>query len=147
MQVGRSPAGWEIAVCDVELTPAGKDLFGLDSLVSHPPTGIIKGLGLTFLDTKRIQQMHRDIVHAYPPDTIPLGYSPRCEVQGIYIPRRLITLQGHPEFTEDIVSEVVALRGAQGVFSKAQTEDALNRARNPHDGVAVGVAFLRLLLE
>lgn len=65
----------------------------------------------------------------------------------MYMPGRLITLQGHPEFTQDIVSEVVTLRGDQGVFSRPQTEDALNRARNPHDGVAVGMAFLRLLLE
>lgn len=91
--------------------------------------------------------MHRDIVHAYPPNTIPLGQSPACEVQGMYRPGRFLTVQGHPEYTDEIVSELVTLRGEMGMFSKEQTEDALNRASNPHDGVAVIMAFLRLLLE
>jgi GMP synthase-like glutamine amidotransferase len=33
VQVSRSAAGWEISVCEVNLTPAGKELFGLDTLV------------------------------------------------------------------------------------------------------------------
>jgi GMP synthase-like glutamine amidotransferase len=31
--VGRSDIGWEIAVCDVDLTEKGKALFGKDTLV------------------------------------------------------------------------------------------------------------------
>lgn len=33
VKVGRSDQGWEIAVCDMDLTPQGKDLFGLDKIV------------------------------------------------------------------------------------------------------------------
>lgn len=32
-KVGRSDAGWEIAVCDMDLTEEGKKLFGKDKLV------------------------------------------------------------------------------------------------------------------
>ncbi|KKK13044.1 hypothetical protein P175DRAFT_0498489 [Aspergillus ochraceoroseus IBT 24754] len=127
VRVGRNDAGWEIAVCDVDLTEQGKRLFGLEKM--------------------RIQQMHRDIVHAYPAHVIPLGHSPRCEVQGMYLPGCFITVQGHPEFREDIVSEIVTLRAEGGIFSKEQAEDALIRAGKPHDGVAIGVAFLKFLLE
>ncbi|KAL2830864.1 class I glutamine amidotransferase-like protein [Aspergillus cavernicola] len=127
VEVGRNSAGWEIAVCDVDLTEKGREIFGVGGL--------------------KIQQMHRDIVFSYPPDVIPLGSSPRCDVQGMYRAGKFITVQGHPEFREDIVNEVVKLRAEAGVFDKEQAEDALSRAGRPHDGIAIGVAFLKFLLE
>ncbi|KAL3473047.1 class I glutamine amidotransferase-like protein [Aspergillus californicus] len=127
VEVGRNSAGWEVAVCDVNLTEKGKEVFGVEEL--------------------HIQQMHRDIVFTYPEDVIPLGSSPRCAVQGMYRAGKFITVQGHPEFREDIVSEVVKLRAEAGVFDKEQAEDALSRAGKPHHGVAIGVAFLKFLLE
>lgn len=107
----------------------------------------LTGLNFQLILAQQLHQMHRDIVSKYPPDIIPLGDSPICQVQGMYLPGRFITVQGHPEFNEEIVTEVVTLRGAQGIFSKDQTEDGLSRAAKPHDGVVVGVAFLRLLIE
>jgi GMP synthase-like glutamine amidotransferase len=100
-----------------------------------------------FLYPQTLQQMHRDIVYTYPPEVTPLGHSPRCAVQGMYVPRRLITVQGHPEFTEEIVSEILDARVQAGVFTEDEYRDAMNRVKNHHDGVAVGVTFLRFLLE
>ena len=90
--------------------------------------------------------MHRDIVYDYPPGTEPLGSSPRCQVQGMYAKNRLISVQGHPEFREDIMTEILTLRTAAGIFSKEQSEDAFNRAGIPHDGIAITMAFLKLLI-
>jgi GMP synthase-like glutamine amidotransferase len=36
-KVGRSDQGWEIAVCDMDLTDKGKELFGRDKIVSSVP--------------------------------------------------------------------------------------------------------------
>ncbi|KAL4784226.1 class I glutamine amidotransferase-like protein [Aspergillus varians] len=127
VEVGRNSAGWEIAVCEVRLSEKGRELFGVETL--------------------KIQQMHRDIVFAHPDGVVPLGASPTCEVQGMYKEGKFITVQGHPEFREDIVTEVVRLRAEAGVFDKEQAEDALSRAGKPHDGIAIGVAFLKFLLE
>jgi hypothetical protein len=33
VKVDRSDKGWEVAVVDVDLTPKGKELFGLERLV------------------------------------------------------------------------------------------------------------------
>lgn len=90
--------------------------------------------------------MHRDIVFDYPSNVVPLGSSPRCAVQGMYRPGHFITVQGHPEFREDIVSEVVKLRMQTGVFSKEQGEEALSRAGKEHDGTAIGTVMLKFLL-
>ncbi|KAG2420139.1 hypothetical protein HFD88_004939 [Aspergillus terreus] len=127
VKVGRSDVGWEIAVCDMDLSEPGKKLFGKDKL--------------------RIQQMHQDIVYEYPANVVPLGSSPRCAVQGMYRPGKFMTVQGHPEFNEEIITEIVKLRTQTGVFTKEQGEDALERAKWEHDGVAIGAAFLKFLLE
>ncbi|KAE8391972.1 class I glutamine amidotransferase-like protein [Aspergillus alliaceus] len=126
VKVGRSDAGWEIAVCDMDLTEPGKKLFGKDKL--------------------RIQQMHQDIVFSYPANVVPLGSSPRCAVQGMYLPNKFITVQGHPEFSEFIVTEIVNKRSKLGMFSKAFSEDALARAKLPHDGLDIAAVFLKFLL-
>ncbi|RAO69754.1 uncharacterized protein BHQ10_005766 [Talaromyces amestolkiae] len=125
--VGRSDIGWEIAVCDVNLTEKGKELFGKEKL--------------------SIQQMHKDIVAAYPKEVTPLGSSPRCAVQGMYIARKLITVQGHPEFNGEIMTEILTLRNQQGIFSDEQYNEALKRADIAHDGIAIAAAFLKFLLE
>ena len=91
--------------------------------------------------------MHRDIVFDYPPDVEPLGSSPRCKVQGMYSKNRLITVQGHPEFSKDIVTELLETRHKQGIFGDEVYEDGLARVGKDHDGVAVAKAFLRFLLE
>lgn len=126
-KVDRSDAGWEVSVCDVNLSAKGKELFKRDAL--------------------HIFQMHRDIVYEYPDGVEELGWAPKCSVQGMYAKGRLISVQGHPEFTQPIVSEIVEARHGQGIFDKAQFEDAMARVGNQHDGVAVGAAFLRFLLE
>ncbi|GAB7362741.1 hypothetical protein MBLNU230_g3047t1 [Neophaeotheca triangularis] len=127
VKVDRSDRGWEVSVCPVQLTPKGKELFGVEELAIH--------------------QMHRDIVYAFPEGTTELGHSPRCDVQGFYIQHRLITVQGHPEFNGDIVSELLDARHATGVFDDAMWKDGMDRVRKHHDGVAIGAAFIRFVLE
>ena len=96
---------------------------------------------------QHIHQMHRDIVHAYPPGVEQLGTSPVCEVQGMYVPRRLITVQGHPEFNEEIMREILGIRREQSIFDQATYEDGIRRVAQGHDGAVVAGAFLRFLLE
>lgn len=150
MKVGRSDQGWEIAVCDVDLTAKGKELFGRDKLVRierhrrYPD----HDSRLTHRQPlQRIQQMHRDIVSECPPGVTLLGSSPRCAVQGMYLPRRFITVQGHPEFNGEIETEIIENRARMGVFSENQAQEALGRVHNEHDGVSIGATFLRFLLE
>lgn len=37
VKVGRNPKGWELAVCEVDLSEQGRELFGREKLVSLPP--------------------------------------------------------------------------------------------------------------
>lgn len=149
MKVGRSDQGWEIAVCDVDLTAQGKELFGRDKLVrieryrSYPDHGKL----ILHHPSQRIQQMHRDVISDCPPGVTLLGSSPRCAVQGMYLPGRFITVQGHPEFNGEIETEVIENRTKMGVFSEDQAQEALSRVHDEHDGVSIGATFLKFLLE
>ncbi|CAI7641026.1 unnamed protein product [Penicillium pancosmium] len=127
VKVGQSDQGWEIAVCDMDLTEKGKEVFGLEKI--------------------RIHQMHKDIVHSLPEGVTLLGHSPQCAIQGMYSPRRFISVQGHPEFTGWMENEIINLRAKMGVFSEDQAQEGLSRVNNEHDGISIGTTFLKFLLE
>ena len=89
--------------------------------------------------------MHRDEVKSLPPSTSPLASTSTCAVQAMYSPGKYITVQGHPEFTTDIVREVCDVRHGTGLFSDDMYEDAVERAGREHDGVAIAKVFVRFL--
>ncbi|KAJ5106885.1 hypothetical protein N7456_003560 [Penicillium angulare] len=126
-KAGRNDQGWEVGVCDVDLTEKGKEIFGLEKL--------------------RIQQMHLDLIFDCPPSATLLGSSPLCKVQSMYDPRRFITVQGHPEFEGETQTEIINYLKNGRIFNEAQSQDALDRVNIPHDGVAIGSTFLKFLLE
>lgn len=64
----------------------------------------------------------------------------------MYLPQKFITVQGHPEFTPDIVTELLERRREQGVFGEVIFEEGMGRVRGGHDGVVVAGAWLRFLL-
>ncbi|KEF53936.1 uncharacterized protein A1O9_09731 [Exophiala aquamarina CBS 119918] len=125
--VGRNPDGWEAAVNDVQLSEKGREIFGVDKISLH--------------------QMHRDVVFEHPPGVEALGSSPVCAVQGMYVPKKLITVQGHPEFNQEIMTEILETRHATGIFDDDAFNEHFKKVALPHDGVVVSQAFLRFLLE
>jgi GMP synthase-like glutamine amidotransferase len=65
----------------------------------------------------------------------------------MYERKRLITTQGHPEFDEDIVAELLVNRHERGVFDDGTYEDAMRRVGRRHDGVRVAGACLWFMVE
>ena len=90
--------------------------------------------------------MHRDIVYEVPKDCINLGFSPRCQVQGFYRPKQLLTVQGHPEFDEFAMNLILEARYQQKIFDEKLYDDGKSRAGLPHDGVIVAAAIGKFLL-
>lgn len=91
--------------------------------------------------------MHRDMVYTYPRGVTDLGSSPVCNTQGMYIANQLITVQGHPEFTGEIMKEIIDTRHSTGIFDHAAYKEHAKKISLPHDGVKVGQAFIRFLLQ
>jgi len=70
-----------------------------------------------------------------------------CENQGMYAPKRFVSVQGHPEFDEPIMRIFLDTRHKQHIFDDPLYEDASGRAGMPHDGVAMAAAFLKFMME
>ncbi|RYP91936.1 hypothetical protein DL770_001910 [Monosporascus sp. CRB-9-2] len=126
-KVARCERGWELSVTEVELNEEGKEFFGLEKL--------------------RIHQMHRDAVLTHPPGVKILARTNICDTQVFYSPKRLISVQGHPEFTEDMVREILEKRRYGGIITDILFKDGMRRVGDEHDGVAVAKLFLKFLRE
>lgn len=90
--------------------------------------------------------MHRDAVLSLPEGAFNLGTSESCNIQGLVIPRRAISVQAHPEFDEFIMGNVIETRRAQKVFDDNMAEDGLARTKHAHDGVQVFAGLLGYVL-
>jgi GMP synthase-like glutamine amidotransferase len=90
--------------------------------------------------------MHRDAVLSLPEGLTNLGSSPKCEIQGMYKPGCVLSVQGHPEFDEQIMSGILEMRHEQGIFNSDMFKDAISRANQQHDGVLISSAVWRFIL-
>ncbi len=89
--------------------------------------------------------MHRDAVLSYPEGATALAGSDACPVQGMLVPGKAVTVQGHPEFTEGIMREIMNTRHDSGIFTHELYKSGMDRAGDEHDGVAIAKAFLTFL--
>jgi hypothetical protein len=64
----------------------------------------------------------------------------------MFLPRRVLSLQGHPEFNEDIVREILEKKRRTGGIEAAEYRDGLDRVSRRHDGLLVGGVLLKFLL-
>ena len=65
----------------------------------------------------------------------------------MYIKNHVITVQGHPEFTKDIMTELLEARHAVGVFDDGMFKDGMERVAKTHDGLVVGKAFVQFVMD
>ncbi|KAF4125826.1 Glutamine amidotransferase class-I, partial [Geosmithia morbida] len=57
-----------------------------------------------------------------------LGDSPVCSIQGMLIPGRVLSVQGHPEFSQFIMNTILEARHGQKIFSDELYESGVQRA-------------------
>lgn len=57
----------------------------------------------------------------------------------------ILTLQGHPEFDEEIVTTLIHARTEMGLIEGDVREEGLERAVRQHDGIKLGRAVLAML--
>lgn len=91
--------------------------------------------------------MHRDVVTEVPEGVEKLGQTDKCAVQGMYAPKRLMSLQGHPEHTSDIQREILETRRKSGLFSDEAYREIIGRLELEQEGVAVAEVFIRFMQE
>lgn len=89
--------------------------------------------------------MHQDEISGMPPGVQLLASTAKCGNQGMYQKGRLISIQGHPEYTAEIVE--CSLHARRDILAPGDYEDGLRRLKDHDDGVVIVKAFLRFSLE
>ncbi|KFY58520.1 hypothetical protein V496_06086 [Pseudogymnoascus sp. VKM F-4515 (FW-2607)] len=109
--VSRNPSGWELGVHPIKLSEAFMARFGKVS--SNPDCQ----------STMRLRLIHQDHVNplSLPKDFVNVGSSERCDIQGIYKRGRVLTLQGHPEFDNNIMVEFGKPLLGKGIMDEVKT--------------------------
>ncbi|KAJ3016188.1 hypothetical protein HKX48_004171 [Thoreauomyces humboldtii] len=123
-KVVKNPAGWEVGWTRIELTKEGVDV----------------------LETEKTVLMHQDHVSIPPTGFKVLSSTVTCPIQMMIKEDRYLTIQGHPEFTANVVREIVKARQASKVFSTEAAEAALAAVDNPVDNVWFGEKFLGFMV-
>lgn len=126
---------WEVGPTPIDLSHLGHQLFGGPStLVYKYPFSFYPVL----IIPQTIQQMHRDHVPTLPPNFHLLASTLISPNQGMvrYSDHRIqiLTVQGHPEFNESIVTSIIEQRAASGVIDAQAAEDAERRRLWDTDG-------------
>ncbi|KAJ3172785.1 hypothetical protein HK101_011133 [Irineochytrium annulatum] len=127
-KVESNPLGWEAGWTSMMATKTGKVLFGEDK------------------SEYSFMSMHKDHVTVMPPQFENLLSSPISVNQAMRYQDRILTIQAHPEFTEEIVREIVRLRTDAGVFSPAFASDVYSSLNRENDGkwfARVAIDFVR----
>ncbi|GJJ76990.1 glucosinolate gamma-glutamyl hydrolase [Entomortierella parvispora] len=125
-KVGKSTRGWELGWTLTECTEAGKK-FWKDTIL-------------------RIQELHQDIVDDVPQGFTLLASTIHTTNQSmISNDHKIVTLQGHPEFTGPIMNEFIKFRTANGTFSKELSEASTKVVNNPLDRVNAAARILEFV--
>ena len=125
-----SPAKeWELSLTSITLTDEGKSLFNTSD------------------STIKLHQMHKDQVTCAPKGAHTWGSSDHTEIQGLVIPGRLFTTQGHLGYNEKIVRENIDHRKEKGMVDEDVANEAHKTAHMEHDGERVAAAILRFFAD
>ena len=103
-EVRTNPRGWDVGLRKLVPTREAK---------RFPPWKNAKAL-------PRILECHQDIVSRLPPGAVHLASSELTEFEMYRIGRSVLSIQGHPEFDNETVREIIAELHARKILSALQ---------------------------
>ncbi|GJP45726.1 hypothetical protein CLOM_g5074 [Closterium sp. NIES-68] len=108
-RTGRAAVGWELGIKQVQCSA---DVTSLPYAAGLPPSF-------------HILEIHQDQVLELPPGAVLLGSSPGTPIEMFAMGEHVLCMQGHPEFTKDVVEDLVVNRTKDGVIPEAVAAEAL----------------------
>ncbi|KAK6464008.1 class I glutamine amidotransferase-like protein [Scheffersomyces coipomensis] len=133
-KVGRNlpEKGWE---CGTTVIQLNKDIYTIENSPFKNPLKIADG---SYLDELNLVEFHRDIVYGIPPPSssakfITIGSTSKCSIQGLITesgPLKVLTFQGHPEFTTPIAKELLKSDLKNNCFSEEDFEEFYHSTEN-----------------
>ncbi|CAM9020235.1 unnamed protein product [Wickerhamomyces anomalus] len=93
-----------------------------------------------------ILESHQDIVYETPKGCKNIGSSKRTESQGFYKKDKILTFQGHPEFTKSFTEDALEMKLKDGKITQDAYEDAINVLNNnEHHGSKIGEVIVNFI--
>jgi hypothetical protein len=95
-------------------------------------------------ELQRIQELHQDIVYDLPEDFTLLASTMHTTNQSmISNDHQIVSVQGHPEFTGEIMKKYIEVRTANGTFSKELSEASSKLVDEPLDRAKIAGRILQ----
>ncbi len=118
-QVDPNPKGWDIGIKKVFLSPEARDLKALTSLP----------------DPFRILKSHRDVVVRLPPRALHMASSGITRHEMALTGPSVLSMQGHPEFDNEVVRGIIENRYERGVIPEATALEGLRTLSDSADRI------------
>lgn len=114
-KTGRAPIGWEVGLREISLTNA---FFSKSYAAGVPPK-------------LKVLEVHRDQVMEIPPGAELLASSGRTGIEMFAMGEHALAIQGHPEFFEDVVVDLLEGRLAPMMTEaeKKLAEESLSKGK------------------
>lgn len=150
VRVEKDPNGFENGVHEITLTEDFRKTIFVSSKRSSllSEDDVVEPLP----ETMRLQFVHGDHVKLPTPEALPsswslIGSTPRCAVQGVYEPGRVLTLQGHFEFDRFVNGETLKYFAKGLNWTPEALERYLDLVDADDDSEWVGKMVVRFFLE
>ncbi|CAL5059952.1 unnamed protein product [Urochloa decumbens] len=127
-RVGRARGGWDVGVRTVTFAP------GLMDQGRGRGLGFLAGVGSEFPRSAAIVEVHRDEVWELPPGATVLASSEKTRVEAFAVGDTALGVQGHPEYTADILLNLVDRLTSQGDIGARAGEEARRKAAEAGGG-------------
>ncbi|EMG50669.1 hypothetical protein SBY92_001472 [Candida maltosa Xu316] len=122
-KIGRNDKGWEIGTHTIELN---QEIF---KVKDNPFDGVLLSVDDKILDHLNLVEFHQDIIYGLPPvnyDMVSIGSTVMCNIQGMLSNEgcsvKLLTFQGHPEFTTPIALDLLKSKYENNLIKKLDYE-------------------------
>ncbi|KAH3663493.1 hypothetical protein WICMUC_005932 [Wickerhamomyces mucosus] len=133
-KVIKNPKGWELGIEQIKINKSDEDVQSLFQI------------GTNLEDNHKnndhyfnVVQIHSDIVIEVPSDYKIIGSTKKTNIQGIYKKNKVLTLQGHPEFTTKFIEALIKHLYAQKIFGFDEYEAAISSIENLQpNGIELG---------
>ncbi|MCJ8325040.1 MAG: type 1 glutamine amidotransferase [Rhizobiales bacterium] len=92
---------------------------------------------------------HADQVVKLPDSAEIIASSEFCEIAGLYYPEGILTFQGHPEFDNQFIKELIEFKwsNSQGWITKTKIDDALSVNNLATDRLPIAKFMLNFMTE
>jgi GMP synthase-like glutamine amidotransferase len=128
---GRASVGWELGLKEIHLN---NDLLHRFYGMELPP--VLKAI-----------ESHQDQVSCVPPNGIVLGYSAQTDIEIFAVGNTVLGIQCHPEFSEDVLLDILKARLAQKIINEEVANEAMLSFKDRQPDQEILKNFCKLFLK